>query len=77
MYTNRGKFDKNLSVFLIGFLFFNLLPSILYSIGFFNWIDANLLYNIHYYSYSDLLTITIYMISITMLFALIGRTYFD
>jgi membrane protease YdiL (CAAX protease family) len=77
MYTNRGKFDKNLSVFLIGFLFFNLLPSILYSIGFFEWLDANLLYNIRYYSYSDLLTITAYMISITMLFALIGRTYFD
>ena len=77
MYTNRYKFDKNLSVFLIGFLFFNLLPTILYSLGFFEWIDATLLYQIHYFSYSDLLTITAYMISITMLFCLIGRTCFD
>lgn len=77
MYTNKGKFDKNLSVFLIGFLFFNLLPTILYSLGFFEWIDANLLYDRHYYSYSDLLTITAYMLSITMLFVLIGRTCFD
>ena len=77
MYTNQYKFDKNLIVFLVGFLFFNLLPTILLSLGFFEWIDMTLLYEIRYFSYSDLITITAYLISITMLFCLIGRTYFD